>query len=297
MSFSIILSGPTAVGKTNISILLAKKLNLEIISVDSTQIYKELDIATAKITKDQMQQIKHHLIDIKDPLEEYSVVEFLSDINKLLEKNVYLIVGGTGLYVDALNNGISDVPSKDENLRNELSEYSIEKLQNILKDLDENAYNKIDIKNKRRLIRAIEIIKLSNLKLEDVYLKKKSINHKFLNIYLTRNREDLYNRINKRVDLMIENGLLDEGYKLYSKYKDLLQYFKPIGYKSMYEYFTRKITYEKMIEDIKKLSRHYAKRQITWFKNKGYIEINLTNTSEKDCIELILKEMKKLETE
>lgn len=286
---SIILAGPTATGKTDISILLAKKLNAEIISADSTQIFREINIGTAKITKDQMQDVKHHFIDTKDLFEEYSVGQYLKDVSKILEKDVFfLVVGGTGLYIHAITDGISTINSKDDKLVKELEKLDLQDLVKILDDLDIS--HSVDTKNKVRVIRAIEIIKTTNMSLENYYKHTKIMHNKnFLKVLLTRDREDLYNRINARVDLMMSLGFLEEAKKIYTKYGSKMQTIKAIGYKEMYNYFEGNLSYLEMIEEIKKQSRRYAKRQITWFKNKGYLEINLTHTSYEDAINIILR--------
>lgn len=291
MKTGIILSGATAVGKTDISIILAKELNSEIISADSTQIYKELNIGTAKITKEEMQGIKHHLLDIIEIEEEYSVGKFNEDVSNILNNNdkEYIIVGGTGLYTDVLNHGLAEMPEISLKLRKELEEKKLEELQNQLFYLDEEMYNKIDKNNKVRLVRAIEVCILSGKTMTEIQKKtKQSHDYTFLNIFLTRSREKLYERIDKRVDIMLENGLLDEGKKIYYKYGEKMKKIKAIGYRQMYNYFSDELSYEKMVEEIKKLSRNYAKRQITWFKNKGYLELNIDNkTTEEVAYEIL----------
>lgn len=294
----IILNGATAVGKTSISIKIAKKLDMEIISADSTQIYKNLDILTAKVTKEEMKGIKHHLIDIVDVLSDYSVGDFKKDtdeiLNKLFPKNI-MVVGGTGLYTNVLNNGMSKLPDKDENLRNNLESKDLIDLQVMLKQLDEISYYKIDLNNKVRLIRALEVCLLTGSKFSDL-INKNNLNHKysFFNVLLTRDREDLYNRINLRVDEMIKNGAIDEAFNLFIKYNEKMLDIKAIGYKQMYMYFQKQISFEEMIEEIKKESRRYAKRQITWFKNKGYFEINLSEIREDKAIEIIINKYKEV---
>lgn len=291
MKTGIILSGATAVGKTDISIILAKELNSEIISADSTQIYKELNIGTAKITKEEMQGIKHHLLDIIEIEEEYSVGKFNEDVSNILNNNdkEYIIVGGTGLYTDVLNHGLAEMPEISLKLRKELEEKKLEELQNQLFYLDEEMYNKIDKNNKVRLVRAIEVCILSGKTMTEIQKNtKQSHDYTFLNIFLTRSREKLYERIDKRVDIMLENGLLDEGKKIYYKYGEKMKKIKAIGYRQMYNYFSDELSYEKMVEEIKKLSRNYAKRQITWFKNKGYLELNIDNkTTEEVAYEIL----------
>lgn len=297
MSYNgIILNGATAVGKTSISIKIAKKLNMEIISADSTQIYKELDILTAKIKKEEMQGIKHHLIDFVDVLEDYSVGNFKEDTDKILNDifpNEVMVVGGTGLYTNVLNKGMSKLPEKNEKLRNYLEKKDINELQEMLKQLDEKTYFTIDLNNKVRLVRAVEICLLTDKKFSEL-VNENNLNHKyiFFNVLLTRDRDDLYNRINYRVDEMLKNGAIDEAYGIFKKYDEKMLDIKAIGYRQMYMYFKNQISFETMVEEIKKESRRYAKRQITWFKNKGYFEINLSEIKEDEAIEIIIKKYK-----
>ena len=225
----LVISGPTGVGKTDMSIKLAKSLDSEIISADSSQIYRYMDIGTAKITNEEMQGIKHYMIDIIEPGEDYSVGDFEIQVNGILKEKEkkcenILLVGGTGLYIKAITDGFSNLPSKDEKLRNELEGKELEELRKILKKLDEKAYREIDICNKLRLVRAIEVCiltggKFSELKTENV----KNNNYSFMKVFLTRNREEIYERINKRVDIMISQGLEDEARKIYDKYAKYLR--------------------------------------------------------------------------
>ncbi len=278
----IVLAGPTAVGKTNLSIKLAKILNVEIISADASQVYKQLNIGTAKISFDDMQGVKHHFIDIVEPNDVYSVGRYYNEVNKILNDNKnknYIITGGTGLYIDSITEGMTDTPKVDMNMRKILESKTLEELIGILKEknLDKN----IDLKNKVRLIRKIEKgnIEYNNIKAND---------RVFLKIFLTRDRQHLYSRINKRVDIMIEQGLIDEAYNIYKKYGNKVS---SIGYKELNRYFENEISLEDAIELIKRNSRRYAKRQFTWFRNKGYIEYNLDEISENEIINNIVLQL------
>ena len=255
----IIIAGPTGVGKTNLSIKLAKKLNAEIISADSSQVYKDMNIGTAKITDDEKQGIKHHLLDVVYPNEEYSVGKYYKSVNEILNKDdkIYILVGGTGLYLSAITDGLTDMPEVDMEKRAYLNDLKLEELLNML---DDETKNNIDINNKVRVIRAIETkgIKHNNIV---------GNNRKFLKIFLTMNRENLYDNINKRVDIMIKDGLVEEAKYIFDKYGDNI---KSIGYKELFSYFKGEISLEQAIQDIKTASRRYAKRQFTWFKNKEY---------------------------
>ena len=296
----LVISGPTGVGKTDISIKLAKLLNSEIISADSSQIYRYMDIGTAKITNEEMQGIRHYLIDIADPGEDYSVGDFEIQVNSILkdkEKNQenILLVGGTGLYIKAITDGFSNLPSKDEKLRNELEVKSLEELRETLRKLDEKAYREIDICNKLRLVRAIEVCiltggKFSELKTENM----KNNNYSFMKVFLTRNREEIYDRINRRVDIMISQGLESEARKIYERYKNLRYKIASIGYKEFFKYFDGENSLDGTIEEIKRESRRYAKRQMTWFrKEKDYIIYNLSEQSENEVMKDIIERWNK----
>ena len=296
----LVISGPTGVGKTDMSIKLAKLLNSEIISADSSQIYRYMDIGTAKITSEEMQGIRHYLIDIADPGEDYSVGDFEIQVNSILkdtEKNQenILLVGGTGLYIKAITDGFSNLPSKDEKVRDEREGKSLEELREMLRKLDKKAYREIDICNKLRLVRAIEVCiltggKFSELKTENV----KNNNYNFMKVFLTRNREEIYDRINRRVDIMISQGLEAEARKIYEKYKNLRYKIASIGYKEFFKYFDGENSLDETIEEIKRESRRYAKRQMTWFrKEKDYIIYNLSEQNENDVMKDIIERWNK----
>lgn len=275
----IIISGPTGVGKTDISIKLAKKLNGEIISADSMQIYKFMDIGSAKITKEEMQNIPHHLIDIIEPSEEFSVAQFKeraeNTISDIAERQKYpILVGGTGLYINSLifNYEFTGV-YKDMEFRRELEELAEEAgkeyVHEMLKAVDMVSYNKLYPNDLKRVIRALEVHKITGKTIGefnengDLYDIPYNIHYFVLNM----NREKLYERINKRVDIMLEKGLVDEVIKLKNMgYNSNMQSMQGIGYKEILFYLEGKITMEEAIEKIKKGSRNYAKRQLTWFR-------------------------------
>ena len=297
----IVIAGATGVGKTDLSIKLAQKINAEIISADASQVYKELDIGTAKVTQKEMQGIPHYMIDVVNPDEDYSVGDFERAVNNILNescqkngKNV-IIVGGTGLYIKSITDGFAKLPSKDEKIRAELEIKNLQELQEMLKELDEKSYSEIDLSNKLRLVRAIEVCLLTGEKFSELRTKNiKNNNYKFLKIFLTRDRNELYDRINKRVDIMISKGLIDEARKIYDKYEKSLYKISSIGYKELFLYFDGKITLEEAVDEIKRESRRYAKRQMTWFrKEKNYITYNLSEVSENKIIKDILKKWEK----
>ena len=281
------------------SIKIAKKIDVEIISADASQIYKELNIGTAKITDEEMQGVKHHMIDVVDPGEDYSAGDFERDVNNILNKNSQksenrkniIITGGTGLYIRSITNGFAKLPSKDEKIRKNLEDKNLDELQEILKKLDKESYEEIDLSNKLRLVRAIEVCILTGGKFSELRTKNiKNNDYEFLKVFLTRNREELYDRINRRVEIMIAKGLVAEAKKVYNEYKEKLYKISSIGYKELFMHFDGKITLEEAIEEIKKESRRYAKRQMTWFrKEKDYIICNLSEMSENEVLDEILK--------
>ena len=275
----IVICGPTASGKTALSIELAKQINGEIVSADSMQIYNEMDIGTAKPTKEEMQGIKHYLIGNVEPTSRYSVSEYKRDAIKAIEEILQkgknpIVVGGTGLYVNSLIYGI-DYPEIETNLeyRKELekivNEKGLEYLYNQAKQIDAKAMQNISINDKKRILRVLEIYKetgktKTQLEIES---RKNGVPYDYKVFAINMPREILYDRINKRVDIMLENGLIDEVNKLYKKYGDnLYTSIQAIGYKEVIEYINKKITKEEMIEKIKMETRRYAKRQLTWFR-------------------------------
>ncbi|WP_419741641.1 tRNA (adenosine(37)-N6)-dimethylallyltransferase MiaA [Paraclostridium dentum] len=273
----VILTGPTAVGKTNLSIQLAKKMNMEIISADSMQIYKYMDVGSAKVTEDEMNGVKHYLIDEVTPDYSFSVSEFQERANDYINQIVKngkspLVTGGTGLYLNSLIYSMDFAKSDADNelretLRVELEENGIDYMYEKLKSLDEEAANRIHKNNTKRVIRAIEVC-MSGKKMSD-FSNDLKLNEKYepIIIVLNRDREHLYRRINKRVDIMISQGLEDEVKTLLNMgYSSDLVSMQGIGYKEIIKYLNNEYTYEEAIEIIKRDSRRYAKRQLTWFR-------------------------------
>ncbi|GIM32783.1 tRNA (adenosine(37)-N6)-dimethylallyltransferase MiaA [Paraclostridium bifermentans] len=273
----VILTGPTAVGKTNLSIQLAKKMNMEIISADSMQIYKYMDVGSAKVTEDEMNGVKHYLIDEVTPDYSFSVSEFQERandyINQIVKKGkLPLVTGGTGLYLNSLIYNMDFAKSDADNelremLRLDLEENGIDYMYEKLKSLDEEAANRIHKNNTKRVIRAIEVC-MSGKKMSD-FSNDLKLNEKYepIIIVLNRDREHLYRRINKRVDIMISQGLEDEVKTLLNMgYSSDLVSMQGIGYKEIIKYLNNEYTYEEAIEIIKRDSRRYAKRQLTWFR-------------------------------
>lgn len=278
MNRIIVVTGPTAVGKTKLSILLAKKYNGEIINADSTQVYKGMDIATAKVTEEEKEGIIHHLIDIKEITEDYTVYDYQRDgrnkINEILNKGkTVIIVGGTGLYIKAL---LYDYKFYEETIKRDYSKYSNEELYNMLKEYDPNT--DIHINNRKRVERKLDFI-LNNNKIDNEKTDKLLYDVTFIG--LTTDRDILYDRINKRVDIMIENGLIEEARKIYDSNIRTKAVLTPIGYKELFMYFDNTISLEESIELIKQKSRRYAKKQYTWFNNQMDIKwFNIENLDE-----------------
>ncbi|MBT2642354.1 tRNA (adenosine(37)-N6)-dimethylallyltransferase MiaA [Bacillus sp. ISL-41] len=279
----IVLIGPTAVGKTKLSIELAKKFNGEIISGDSMQIYKGMDIGTAKITQEEMEGIPHHLIDIKEPDESFSTAEFQELVRMKIDEissrgKMPMIVGGTGLYIQSVifDYQFTDAPS-DPSFRRSLEQAADENGQEFLhgklKDADPESASRIHPNNVRRVIRALEIIHCTGKTAGELQENQSpELLYDTALIGLTMDREMLYNRINYRVDLMMKQGLLDEVQYFYEKGLRDCQSIQAIGYKELYDYFDGKVPLELAIENLKQNSRRYAKRQLTWFRNKMNVE-------------------------
>lgn len=293
----IVICGPTASGKTSLGIKLAKKINGEIISCDSMQIYKDMDIGTAKPTLEERKEAKHYLIDFVRPDERYSVANFKKDAEEKIETilkdgKMPIIVGGTGLYLNSLIYGIeypnidTDLKYREELEKRVLNE-GLEKLYKEAKKIDEKAIEKISINDKKRILRILEIYHLTGKTKTDLEIesRKKGIKYNYKIFVLNMEREKLYDRINKRVDLMIKNGLINEVKTLLEKYKDFPTAMQGLGYKEVIEYFKGNLTKEEMIEKIKMESRRYAKRQITWFKSyKDAIWLDAKNDNNVDII-------------
>ena len=294
----LVIAGPTGVGKTDLSIKLAKLLNADIISADSAQIYKGMDIGTAKITAEEMQGVKHYMLDVVEPIKKYSVGDYQTAVDNILNekekenKNI-ILTGGTGLYIGSITEGLSDLPAGDPILREELLKLDNEELYKKLMELDPQAAQDIHINNRRRVERAVEVCLLTGDKFS--VLSKKNIknnNYNFLKVALERDREHLYERINLRVDIMLEKGLEQEVRDLYEKYGENLRKINIIGYTELIEYFNGKVTYEEAVENIKRNSRRYAKRQFTWFKNDPtYVWFDLDKLSEEEIINSIMSEL------
>ncbi|MDO4438190.1 MAG: tRNA (adenosine(37)-N6)-dimethylallyltransferase MiaA [Eubacteriales bacterium] len=292
----IVIAGPTAVGKTRYSVELAKRIGAEIVSADSMQVYKYMDIGSAKVTKDEMQGIKHYLIDEVEPHEDYNVVRFQEMAKRSLDEiyskgKIPILCGGTGFYIQALLYDIDftaeDDKSQSDEIRAELEKTALEKgnayVHSMLSEIDPESARLIPENNLKRVIRAIEFYRLHDEKISEHNMReaeKRSESKYDLRFFvLTDEREKLYKRIDQRVDKMLEAGLLEEVTKL--KNMGILKSstaMQGIGYRELYSYLDGEISLDEAIELIKRNSRHYAKRQLTWFKREQ--KVNWINISE-----------------
>lgn len=286
----IVICGPTASGKTALSIELAKKINGEIVSADSMQIYKDMNIGTAKPTIDEMQGIKHYLLDFVSPEERYSVAQYKQDAKRAIKEIIKkgktpIIVGGTGLYVDSLIYEIEYNDIKiDEEYRNKLEtiveKNGLEELYKKALEIDPVAMEKISKNDKKRIMRILEIYKATGKTKtqQELESRKKPVEYDYRIFAINWDRKILYQRINKRVDIMIEQGLVNEVKNILDKYDKFPTAMQGLGYKEVVDYINGIYTKEEMIEKIKMETRRYAKRQLTWFrKNKQTIWLDGTN--------------------
>ena len=294
----VILTGPTAVGKTSLSINLAKAINGEIISADSMQVYKGMDIGTAKITKDEMHGVPHHLIDIIEPTEDFHVVKFKELVEQAIQDiyhkgKIPIICGGTGFYIQAV---LYDIDFAEEDVdvsyRNELEEYAktngCEALHDKLKEVDPESANTIPAANVKRVVLALEFYKQTGSKFSthNNQQREKNSPYNFAYFVLNDDRQLLYNRIDMRVDKMVNDGLINEVKSLVENgAKKGMTSMDGIGYKEVLDYFDGKCTLDSAIELIKKKSRNYAKRQLTWFRReKEVIWLDKTKLSTEDML-------------
>ena len=281
----IVIAGPTASGKTKLSIELAKQINGEIISSDSMQIYKWMDIGTAKVTKEEADGIKHYLIDIVEPNERYTVSNFKKDAENAIEEilskgKTPIVVGGTGLYIDSLIYGIEYQDMDfDEEYRKILMEQAeteegLNQLYNEALTIDKQAMEKISPNDTKRIVRVLEIYhSTGKTKTElEIESRKNGVKYNYHVFVVNMDRDKLYERINLRVDMMVDAGLIEEVKEICKRYNSFPTAMQGLGYKEVVEYLENKTSKEEMIDKIKKESRHYAKRQLTWFrKDKDFI--------------------------
>lgn len=293
----IVLLGPTGVGKTALSIDVAEYFGSPVISADSRQLFRGLEIGTAAPTQEQQSHIRHYFVSTLDVADYYSASEFERDALALIAEqhqhcDILVASGGSMLYIDALCNGIDDVPTIDEELRKELYQRyekdGLEPIRTQLKVLDPQFYNEVDLKNYKRVIHALEVCLMTGKPYSSFRTKtKKERPFEIIKIGLTRNREELYERINKRVDSMVEQGLLEEARQFYPQRH--LNSLNTVGYKELFKYFDGEWTLDFAIRKIKQNSRIYSRKQMTWFKRDADIHwISLSESSEADALEQII---------
>jgi len=293
----VVICGPTASGKTALGIKVAQQANGEIISSDSMQIYKDMDIGTAKPTPEERAQAVHHLVDFVSPDQRYSVADFKKDATEKIEDilsrgKLPIIVGGTGLYVNSL---IHNIEYKEEitdiEYRNELEKVDLETLYKQAQEIDPEATAKVSQNDRKRITRILEIYHTTGkTKTQMEAESRKEVKYDYKIFVLTPERDKLYERINLRVDLMMQAGLVDEVKQLLQKYNEFPTAMQGLGYKEVKEYLDGEITEEEMIEKIKQESRHYAKRQLTWFRQ--YKDATWLDTFDENNANIILDELK-----
>ena len=304
----IAIAGPTASGKTALAIELAKIFDTEIISADSRQIYKEFDIATAKPSKEEMQRIKHHLIDVVSPLKEFTVADFADRASNVMKElfsrdKIPVVAGGTGLYFRILLENY-DMPrvAPDKKLREELhkleKEQGVQALYELLKKYDPVLAENMHPNNTVKIIRALEVCKTLGVPMSQAQKKKEpeyDVRWIGLGHLNGEDRQFLYDRADKRVDIMLEQGLQNEAKKLYEKYGKINSLLKTIGYQEFIDYFDGLLTYEECVDKIKQNTRHYAKRQLTWFRRNEDINwLEIQNVSKEEQVKKSLLCLKDL---
>ncbi len=288
----IVIAGPTAVGKTRVAIELAKYFQTDIISADSRQVYREMRIGTAVPSKEELMEVKHHCIQHVSIHDEYNVGEYEKEVmgilsNIFMQKNVAILCGGTGLYIDAICNGLDEFPPIDARIKEEVALIcaSKDKAWSLLQSLDPDYFNQVDRENMRRVSRALEVCLQTNKPFSSYLTKqKKERNFNVLKIYLQEERTKLYKQIDQRVDAMIQGGLMEECRTLFPFMH--LKSLQTVGYSELFDHFNGLTSLEFAIDKIKQHSRNYAKRQMTWFnKDDSYIKFHPSKLDEmKECI-------------
>ncbi|MGC9213692.1 tRNA (adenosine(37)-N6)-dimethylallyltransferase MiaA [Athalassotoga sp.] len=284
-----LIMGPTAVGKSDFAVKLAKIIDGEIISVDSMQIYKYMDIGTSKVDMETRKEIPHHMIDIVKPDEDFDAKQFRDEtikvIDEIISRNKYpILAGGTGFYFEALKYGIFEGPSKNKEIRESLLKIERESngsLRRILSKIDPVAFEKFDASDLTRIVRAIEVYVLTGRPISELW-KERSEDERFTIFVLYRERNDLYRRINERVESMFDHGFVEEVQNLLKMgYSKDLKAMRSIGYKEVVQYLEGEIGINECVEMVKLATRHYAKRQLTWFRRyEDAVWINLSNGEE-----------------
>jgi len=298
----IVIAGPTATGKTDFSIELARKIGGEIISADSMQVYRGLDVGTDKVSEEIRREIPHYLIDVVEPWEKFSVADFvrLADraIEEIWKKGKYpIVVGGTGFYIKSLLYGLPETPPSDEEVRRELQKLPTEELYERLLEVDKEYAKRVGSRDRKRIVRALEVYEVTGKPITAFKVWGERPRYPFLGYFLYRNRPELYKRIEERVDSQIERGLIEETKKLLTYGRDLTA-FQALGYKEILEYLDGKKSLEEAVRTLKSRTKSFAKRQFTWFRKEGGFKwINLSEIPEEEVIKVIEGDLKKFEGE
>jgi tRNA dimethylallyltransferase len=293
----IVITGPTATGKTDFSIELARKIGGEVISADSMQVYKGLDVGTDKVSPELRKEIPHYLIDVVEPTESFSVADFVREANRAVEeiwkKGKYpIVVGGTGFYIKALLYGLPKTPPSDERVREELSKLSTEELYRKVIEVSPSYALKVGPKDRKRLIRALEVYTLTGKPITDFKPFGERPRYPFIGYFLYRDRPELYRRIEDRVESQVRRGLLEEARRLLSYGKDLTA-LQALGYKEMAGYLRGELSLEEAKRLLKRRTKEFAKRQFTWFrKERGFKWVNLSRVDKGELIKEIEAKLK-----
>lgn len=271
----ILITGATCSGKSGLSIKLAKKLDAQVVSIDSVQVYKDFDIGSAKVTKSEMQGVKHHMLSVWQPQEKFNVAKYLKLVDEVIsnifkEGSKVIIAGGTTMYVTSLIHGLADIPKQDEKLRERLEKKSTQFLYKLLSRIDKHASIILNQNDRSRIVRALEVKILSKKSIKDIQKEHRFSNYKYdcLGYVICQKREELYKKINLRVEMMLKEGLVEETKELLLKYDKSLPPFSSIGYKQVVSFLENELSYNEMLEDIAKCTRHLAKRQMTYLRNE-----------------------------
>ena len=301
MRFIVVIAGPTAVGKTDLSLKLARRIGGEIVSADSMQVYRGLDVGTDKVSPEKSGGIKHYLIDVREPYESFSVADFVREADRAIREiwrrgKIPIIVGGTGFYIDALLYGIPPLPPRSEAFRRKLEGKSTEELFSLLRKVDPEYAERINRNDRRRIVRALEVYELTGKPLSH-FQRKGERRYRFLAYFIYRNRDELYRRIEDRVDFQIRRGLVEEAKRLLRFGKGITA-FQALGYKEMLEYIEGRMTFDEAVRLLKRRTKEFARRQFTWFRKRPEFKwINLSEVGEEGAIRIIEKDIEKMKGE
>ena len=293
----IVITGPTATGKTDFSLLLAREIGGEVISADSMQVYKGLDVGTDKVSKEVREEIPHYLIDEVEPTEKFSVADFVERADRAIEEiwkrgKYPIVVGGTGFYIKALLFGLPQTPPSDERIREELKKLSDQELYAEVLKVSPDYAEKVGPKDRKRLIRALEVYRLTGKPITAFEQWGSRPRYPFLGYFLYRNRPELYKRIEDRVESQVKRGLVEEARRLLSLGEDLTA-LQALGYKEMAGYLKGEVSLEEAKRLLKRRTKEFAKRQFTWFRKEPYFKwVNLSEVSQEELLKMIKEELK-----